>query len=77
MKLHFLLGKTVIVIVHSYVRNFNNFFSVEWEELWDEESAHMYADIIETADVLEQIHQRFAGMSNRWHPLYAYTAVYC
>ena len=61
MKLYFLLGNKLLVYC-SYV--IFCFISVEWEELWDEESAHMYADIIETAHVLEEVHNRFAGINN-------------
>ena len=36
----------------------------EWKEIWDKESVNKYLDILETATVLEQIHDKFAGMTS-------------
>ena len=35
--------------------------SSEWEEIWDKDSVNKYMDILETATVLQQIHNKFAG----------------
>lgn len=45
--------------------------SDEWRELWNKKSAHEYMDILETADVLEQICNGFAGISD--HSLHSHT----
>jgi len=36
-------------------------FSDEWIESWDEESANEYMGLLETAAVLEQVHDQFPG----------------
>ena len=48
---------TSLIIVLIYL------ISSDWEEIWDKESVNKYMDIMETATVLEKIHDKFAGMS--------------
>ena len=36
----------------------------KWEEEWDEKSFSKYMGILETATVLEKIHDKFAGMKS-------------
>ena len=49
------LFNLLIVVIH--------LISSEWTEICDKESVHKYMNILETATVLEQIHDKFAGMN--------------
>ena len=49
------LFNLLIVVIH--------IVSSEWTEIWDKESVHKYMNILETATVLEKIHDKFAGMN--------------
>ena len=45
----------LLVVIH--------LISFEWKEIWDKEPVNKYLGILETAAVLEQIYDKFAGMN--------------
>ena len=55
-----LLGK--LLNTYSYLIGYDVTGSDEWKEVKDEASATEYLGILETATVLEQIHDNFAGV---------------